>query len=75
MPGTVKSELLSDAGRSYKCDSQEKVRLIQKHPLTKGHFITAQQVERVKEKVSSACTCSTYLPEFAVHIFLIYKRR
>ena len=41
MPGTVKSELLSDADRSHKCDSQEKVCWIWHLPLDKSHFITA----------------------------------
>lgn len=40
MPGTVKSGLLSDADKSYKCDSQEKVCWILNLPLDKGHFIT-----------------------------------
>ena len=40
MPGTVKSELLSDADRSHKCDSQEKVCWIQHLSLDKSHFIT-----------------------------------
>ena len=46
MPGTVKSELLSDADRSHKCDSQEKVCWMMYLPLDKSHFIT------VKLKVS-----------------------
>ena len=41
MPGTVKSELLSDADRSHKCDSQEKICRIRHLPLDKSHFITA----------------------------------
>ena len=40
MPGTVKSELLSDADRSHKCDSQEKICRIRHLPLDKSHFIT-----------------------------------
>lgn len=40
MPETVKSELLSDADRSHKCDGQEKVCEIQHLPLDKSHFIT-----------------------------------
>lgn len=40
MPGTVKSELLSDADRSHKCDSQEKVCWIRHLSLDKSHFIT-----------------------------------
>lgn len=43
MPGTVKSGLLSDADKSYKCDSQEKVCWILNLPLDKGHFITECQ--------------------------------
>ena len=40
MPGTVKSELLPDADRLHKCDSQEKVCEMQHLPLDKSHFIT-----------------------------------
>ena len=40
MPGTVKSELLSDADRSHKYDSQEKVCWIRHLSLDKSHFIT-----------------------------------
>ncbi len=40
MPGTVKSELLSGADRSHKCDSQEKVCWIRHLSLDKSHFIT-----------------------------------
>lgn len=43
MPGTVKSELLSDADRSHKCDSQEKVCWMMYLPLDKSHFITVKQ--------------------------------
>lgn len=42
MPGTVKSELLSDADRSHKCDSQEKVCWIRHLSLDKSHFITGE---------------------------------
>ena len=42
MPGTVKSELLSDADRSHKCDSQEKVCWMMYLPLDKSHFITVK---------------------------------
>lgn len=41
MPGTVKSELLSNADRLCKCDSQEKVCWILHLLLDKSHFITA----------------------------------
>ena len=44
MPGTVKSELLSAADRSHKCDSQEKVCWIWHLPLDKSHFITALKI-------------------------------
>ena len=40
MPGTVKSELLTYADRSHKCDSQEKVCWMLYLPLDKSHFIT-----------------------------------
>ena len=50
MPGTVKSGLLSDADKSYKCDSQEKVCWILNLPLDKGHFITEYLFHR-KTKV------------------------
>ena len=40
MPGTVKSELLPDADRSYKCERQEKVCRMQNLLLDKSHFIT-----------------------------------
>ena len=40
MPGTVKSELLTYAYRSHKCDSQEKVCWMLYLPLDKSHFIT-----------------------------------
>ena len=43
MPGTVKSELLSDADRSHKCDSQEKVCWIRHLSLDKSHFITGDR--------------------------------
>ena len=46
MPGTVKSELLSDADRSHKCDSQEKVCWMMYLPLDKSHFITASLKHR-----------------------------
>ena len=42
MPGTVKSELLSDADRSHKYDSQEKVCWIRHLSLDKSHFITGE---------------------------------
>ena len=44
MPGTVKSELLSDADRSHKCDSQEKICRIRHLPLDKSHFITEEYI-------------------------------
>lgn len=44
MPGTVKSELLSDADRSHKYDSQEKVCWIRHLSLDKSHFITGETV-------------------------------
>lgn len=51
MPGTVKSGLLSDADKSYKCDSQEKVCWILNLPLDKGHFITElSDVDKLDEK-------------------------
>ena len=42
MPGTVKSGLLTDADKLYKCDRQgnEKNIIL---PLDKGHFITGHQ--------------------------------
>ena len=42
MPGTVKSGLLTDADKLYKCDRQgnEKNIIL---PLDKGHFITGLQ--------------------------------
>lgn len=43
MPGTVKSELLSDADRSHKYDSQEKVCWIRHLSLDKSHFITGER--------------------------------
>lgn len=39
---SVKSELLSDADRSHKCDSQEKVCWTLYLLLDKGHFITVE---------------------------------
>ena len=42
MPGTVKSGLLSDADKSYKCDSQEKVCWMLNLLLDKSHFITVR---------------------------------
>lgn len=45
MPGTVKSELLSDADRSHKYDSQEKVCWIRHLSLDKSHFITGGREE------------------------------
>ena len=48
MSGTVKSEPLSDADRSHKCDGREKVCWMQHFPLDKSHFITASC--RVVEK-------------------------
>ena len=45
MPGTVKSELLSDADRSHKYDSQEKVCWIRHLSLDKSHFITGEKIE------------------------------
>ena len=42
MPGTVKSGLLTDADRSYKCDCQEKVCWTQNLGLDKSHFITVE---------------------------------
>ena len=44
MPGTVKSELLPDADRLHKCDSQEKVCEMQHLPLDKSHFITVLSI-------------------------------
>lgn len=44
MPGTVKSELLPDADRLHKCDSQEKVCEMQHLPLDKSHFITVYRI-------------------------------
>ena len=46
MPGTVKSELLSDADRSHKCDSQEKVCWIRHLSLDKSHFITGKSMDK-----------------------------
>ena len=43
MPGTVKSELLPDADKSHKCDSQEKICWMLCLPLDKSHFITAKE--------------------------------
>ena len=42
MPGTVKSELLPDADKSHKCDSQEKICWMLCLPLDKSHFITVK---------------------------------
>ena len=49
MPGTVKSELLTYADRSHKCDSQEKVCWMLYLPLDKSHFITVLGYETVKQ--------------------------
>ena len=60
MPGTVKSELLTYADRSHKCDSQEKVCWMLYLPLDKSHFITeitesasvyGQKVVKVAERL------------------------
>ena len=57
MPGTVKSELLTYADRSHKCDSQEKVCWMLYLPLDKSHFITETLTCMSKKAGRPDCEC------------------